>query len=75
MAAIEFEAKLKRWGRSFGIVVPMSDIKEADLNENEKLEVLITKKKNPLRETFGTVKLKRSTQEILDESDKEDWDE
>ena len=75
MGAIEFEAKLKRLGRSFGIVVPMSGIKDGKISENESLEVIITKKKNPLRETFGTVKLKRSTKEILDESDREDWDE
>lgn len=30
-------------------------------------------KKNVLIETFGTHKFKRSTQEILEESDKEDW--
>ena len=72
---IEIEAKLKRWGRSFGIVVPMEQVREADLKEEEELEITIRKKKNPLRETFGIMKFKRSTKEILDESDREDWDE
>lgn len=72
---IEFEAKLKRWGRSFGIVVPMDAIISTNLDENESIEVMITKKRNPLKETFGTIKIKESTQEILDESDKESWDE
>ena len=72
---IEFETKLKRWGRSFGIVVPMEKVREIDIKDNETVNVVMNKKKNPLRETFGKVKLKRSTQEILDESDGEAWDE
>ena len=73
--AIAFEARLKKWGRSFGVVVPMEQIKQANLDENEKIEVVVSKKRNPLKETFGTVKLRRSTKEILDESDREAWDE
>jgi hypothetical protein len=33
------------------------------------------KKKKTLEETFGTIKLHRSTEEILKESDRESWDE
>ena len=32
-------------------------------------------KDNILKETFGKLKFNKSTQEILDESDKECWDE
>ena len=35
----------------------------------------MTKGKNPIKETFGALKFKRRTEEILDESDKEDWNE
>ena len=73
--AIAFETKLKKWGRSFGVLVPMEQIKKANLDENEKIEVVVSKKRNPLKETFGTVKLRRSTKEMLDESDREAWDE
>lgn len=72
---IEFEARLKRWGRSFGIVVPMEEIKNEHLKENEKIDVLITKEKNPLKKHFGTHKFTRPIKEILDESDRESWDE
>ncbi|MBI2631649.1 hypothetical protein HYW75_01460 [Candidatus Pacearchaeota archaeon] len=74
---IEVESKLKRWGRSFGIIVPMKKIREADLSENEPLDITITKKKNPFLENFGRLKgkIKRTTKEILEESDKEGWDE
>ena len=72
---IQFEAQLKKWGRSFGIVVPMEKIKSAKLRENQKIEVNINKEINVLKETFGTIKLKRSVEEILREGDKESWDE
>jgi len=32
-------------------------------------------KENPLKETFGTFKFSRSTDEILKEGDRESWDE
>ena len=72
---LEFEAKLKRWGRSFGIIVPMEGIKNANLNENDKVEVILTKETNPLKKHFGSHKFSKSTREILKESDKEAWDE
>lgn len=72
---MEVEAKVRKWGRSFGIVIPKEKIKQEGIKENETVKLLIAKKTNVLKETFGTMKLKRSTQEILDESDREDWDE
>ncbi len=72
---IEINAKLKQWGRSFGIVIPMDKIKRENLSEKDELKILIVKKKNPLKEHFGSFKFKRSTEEILKEGDKESWDE
>ena len=72
---IEFETQLKKWGRSFGLIVPMEKIKFAKLKENEKVEVIIKKENNPLKKHFGTHKFSRSTKEILGEGDKESWDE
>jgi len=72
---IEFESRLRRWGRSFGIVVPMEKLRKEKFGADEDVMVTVSKKKNPLKETFGTVKLSRSTKEILDEGDKESWDE
>ena len=72
---IEFEGQLKRWGRSFGIVVPMEKIKLAKLRENEKVCIKMQREINILKETFGTIKLKKSVKDILQEGDKESWDE
>lgn len=72
---IEVEAKVRKWGRSFGVVIPKEKIRNEGIRENETIKLLIAKKTNVLKETFGTMKFKRTTQEILDESDREDWDE
>ena len=71
---MEVEVKVRKWGRSFGVVIPKDKIKEEGIKENETIKLLIGKKTNVLKETFGTMKFKMSTQEILDESDREDWD-
>ena len=72
---LEMESKIRRWGRSMGVVIPMEKIREAHLKEDELVTLLIKQKKNPLKETFGTMKFTRSTKEILEESDRACWDE
>ncbi|MEK6899326.1 MAG: hypothetical protein AABW79_04495 [Nanoarchaeota archaeon] len=72
---IEFEAGLKRWGRSFGIVVPMEKVRLGDFRENEKLRIAIVKEKTPLKKHFGSHTFSRSVEEILNEGDRESWDE
>ena len=69
------QVQLRKWGRSMGLVIPKATIEKGKFREGEEVEILVIKKSNALRETFGKLKLKRTTQEILDESDKECWDE
>lgn len=72
---IGVEAKVRKWGRSFGVVIPKEKIIKEGIKENETVSLLIGKKSNVLRETFGTMKFKKSTQEMMDELDKELWGE
>ena len=72
---IEVETKVRKWGRSLGVVIPKEKIKEEGIKENETIRLLIGKRKNVLREVFGTFKFKKSTEEMLKESDRECWDE
>ncbi|MBU0907576.1 MAG: hypothetical protein KKD18_07125 [Nanoarchaeota archaeon] len=72
---IEFKSKLKKWGRSFGIVVPMEKLRKSNINENTVLEITIIKQENPLKKHFGMVKFKKPIKEILDEGNRESWDE
>ncbi len=72
----QIRTKVKKWGNSYGVVIPVEAIKTEKIKEGDEVNILITKRgENVLRETFGTLKFKRSTQEILDESDREDWGE
>lgn len=72
---LEVEAKVRKWGRSFGVVIPKDKIKQEGIKENETIRLLIAKRTNVLRETFGTMKFKKSTDEMMREIDKELWEE
>ena len=73
---IEYEAKLRNWGNSIGIVIPKEEIEKEKLQPNQKVKVLISPI-NPVRvkDIFGKIKFKtsppQSTEEILREIDKE----
>ena len=68
------KGKLKKWGNSFGVIIPKEIIDSEGFKENQDIEFLIVKKnRNILRETFGTLKRKdnKSTEEIMREVDRE----
>jgi len=71
---IETEAQVREWGRSVGIVIPKEAVIKERIKIGDNVKILLKKKENPLKETFGTIKLKRSTEEILKEIDSEAWD-
>ncbi len=72
---IELKTKLRKWGNSFGVVVPTKEIKEENIKEGEEITVLLVKRSNALRETFGTLKgLKIDAQKMKDEIRKEEFE-
>ena len=73
---IEVRTKLRRWGNSFGIVVPQRVINNGQIEEGDEIVVLLKKeeKGNVLKEMFGTFKFKKPTSKIMEEIDKELWD-
>jgi len=72
---IEAESQLRRWGRSLGLVIPKEIIVRDHLKEGDIVELVILKKSDAIKNSFGTVALKRPTVQILREIDKEGWDE
>ena len=69
---IEVKTKLRRWGNSFGIVVPQHKIEEAQLKEGKEVRALILEEnKVDLRKLFGKHKFKKSTEQLMRETDKE----
>jgi len=68
---IELQTKVRKWGNSLGIVIPLNKVKKEDIGEGTEINVLIQKKENVLRETFGTFKFKKSVQKMMYEIDNE----
>ncbi|MEK6947962.1 MAG: AbrB/MazE/SpoVT family DNA-binding domain-containing protein [Nanoarchaeota archaeon] len=67
------KAKIKKWGNSYGIVIPKETMDSENLKENEEVEFMIVKPTNVLRETFGMLKgkLKKPTAQMMREMDRE----
>ena len=73
---IEIKTKLRRWGNSFGVVVPLNKINQENIKEGEEVVILINKKKsNVLKETFGTFKFKKPVEQMMREIDEELYDD
>ncbi len=71
---IEIKTKLRKWGNSLGVVVPMNSLQEENFKENDEVILLITKEKeNVLRKMFGKHKFKKPVSKIMKEIDKELW--
>lgn len=70
---IEVKTKLRRWGNSFGVVVPQKAVENINIKEGDDIIALIRieKEDNILKKTFGSLKVKKSTDKIMREIDKE----
>lgn len=64
---IELETKARKWGNSIGISLPKDVIEKANIKPNKEVRLLILDKKIDLSKVFGTLKIKKPTQKILDE--------
>ena len=72
---LEAESTLREWGRSVGVIIPKVTLEKGKLKAGDTVKILILKKTNVLKETFGKHKLVRTTEEILREIDEEGWHE
>ena len=67
--------ELKGWGRSAGVIIPKEVRVQERLKVGDSIGLLIMKKNNVLKESFGKLKPKRSTEAILKEIDEEGWND
>jgi len=65
-------ATIKKWGNSYGILLPAEFVRSRKLSENEVVEIEIRKRNLTLKELFGTLKSKKSIQKMKDEI-REGW--
>ena len=69
---MEFDAKIKKWGNSAGLIIPKDKLGLNGFKKNEEVHVIVLRKTNVLRETFGTIpEWKGRAQEIKDRLRKE----
>jgi putative addiction module antidote len=70
----ELTTKIRKWGNSYGVIIPQEILRKKNLKEGEEIDVIMVKKGNVLRETFGTLKFKKFTEQMMKETDKELYD-
>lgn len=75
----QIKTKVRRWGHSFGVVIPKKVIEGQNLNEGSDVTIIVEKKGIT---TVGDlmqwaknhpIKLQKSTDELLKEIDQEFW--
>jgi len=65
---------VKKWGNSFGIILPKDIVKSQELKEGSNIEVMIqSKNKTKVKDIFGILKgkIKRDTADLLREVDED----
>ena len=58
---------IKKLGNSLGVLLPVEYIRRNRLSENEVVEIEIQRKNMTIKELYGTLKRKKSGQQIKDE--------
>ena len=64
---IEVEAIARKWGNSIGISLPKDVVEKANIKPNKEVRLFIQDKRVDLTKVFGTLTIKKPTQQILDE--------
>ncbi len=65
-----FETIPKAWGNSLGVTIPHEIVQKEHLSTEKKVKVLVIgSEMEKLKKAFGTLKLKKSTQKVMDEID------
>jgi len=71
----------KKWGNSFGVILPKKIVDSEGIKEGTEITITLqSQKKTKVKDVFGILKGKirkngKSTQELLDEIDRELWSE
>ena len=70
---VECDAITKKWGNSLGVTLPKDIVQKANLKENETIHIIIVKRNDVFKRTFGMLKgkIKEDTQTIKNKLRKE----
>ncbi|MFH0837615.1 MAG: hypothetical protein V1870_05780 [Candidatus Aenigmatarchaeota archaeon] len=66
----QFQAIPKKWGNSLGITIPANIAQQEHIQPEKKITVLVIgDEQNELKKIFGSLKMKKKTQQMIDEID------
>ena len=65
-----FETMPKVWGNSYGITIPKEIVKKERISPKKKMRIIVlSNDMQELKNAFGTLRLRKSTQQVMDEID------
>jgi putative addiction module antidote len=70
----ELTTKIRKWGNSYGIIIPQEILRGKNMKEGEEIDAILVKKGSILRETFGKHKFSKPVKQLMKETDKELYD-
>ncbi|MGH9879386.1 MAG: AbrB/MazE/SpoVT family DNA-binding domain-containing protein [Nitrososphaerales archaeon] len=70
---MRISARVRRIGNSLGIIIPKQEVHDEKIEEGDLVEVEVLRRTS-LREMFGSVKFRKTAQELKDETRRE-WGE
>lgn len=68
---IEIKSRLRKWGNSFGIVVPQKFIDAEKVKEGDEINILIRTNKPNLKKLFGGHKFNKPVNVLMKEIDED----
>jgi len=66
------EVTIKRWGNSFGVVLPKEVIEKEELKENKKIVINIIKQAD-ISDIFGLVKNRKMSGQKMKDLSRKEW--
>ena len=74
---IEIRTRIRKWGNSFGIVVPVKLLEKGNIKEGEEVIALISERKRVnLKKLFNAnLKFKKTTEQMMKETDRDLYNE
>ena len=72
----KINTKVKKWGNSLGIILPRRIVSSEQIKEGSEINIIVeSKNKTKVKDLFGILKgkLKKDTDEIMEEIDRELW--
>ena len=66
------KVKTKKWGNSIGVIIPKEFIRQQNIKPDQEVTILISPKHITTgRDIWGTLKFKKSTEQLMREVDKD----